>query len=99
MRKALALILALLICCSSSFGKERPSLVITKKEAAVIKAELGKYPLFDRSFASLKKQLETALASPMAVPPPGEGGEISTEIFLKFIFRGSFWPIIEMHWT
>ena len=74
MRKALVLILALLICNFPSFGKERPSLGITKKEAAVIKAELGKYPLLDRSFAALKKQLETALASPMVVPPPGEGG-------------------------
>ena len=56
------------------FAKERPSLIITKQEAAEIKTALGKYPLLDRSIKMIKNTVEKALSKPMEVPSPGEAG-------------------------
>jgi hypothetical protein len=57
-----------------SFSKERPSLIITKQEAAEIKSVLGKYPLLDRSYENMKKSVDSALLKRIEVPPPGEAG-------------------------
>ncbi|HOC24786.1 MAG TPA: alginate lyase family protein, partial [bacterium] len=68
------IIAAQLICSVVLTAGEHPSLVITVGEAAAIREDMGKYPLFVRSFEAMKARVETALNRPIEVPPPGEGG-------------------------
>ncbi|HEX9973928.1 MAG TPA: heparinase II/III family protein, partial [bacterium] len=73
-RMMLLIFIIILLISHQSLSKERPSLIITKQEAAEIKAASGKYALMDHSIEMMQKTVEHALSSPMEVPPPGEAG-------------------------
>ena len=73
-RIILFIFIIILVINHQGFAKERPSLIITKQEAAEIKTALGKYPMADRSIKMIKNTVEKALSKPMEVPSPGEAG-------------------------
>ena len=56
-----------------------PSILLTKQEAAEIRAAAGQYPLLDRSVAAAKETVARALAAPIDVPTPGEAGGYAHE--------------------
>ncbi|HUP88722.1 MAG TPA: alginate lyase family protein [Longimicrobiales bacterium] len=58
---------------------QHPGIFITKSEAAEIKNALGKYPLLDKSYNKNKAMVDSALAKPTDVPPPGEAGGYAHE--------------------
>lgn len=73
-RIVLFIFIIILLINQQGFSTNRPSLIITKQEAAEIKAALGKYPLLDHSIEMMKNTVKLALSSLMEVPPPGEAG-------------------------
>ncbi|HKG93314.1 MAG TPA: heparinase II/III family protein [Gemmatimonadaceae bacterium] len=74
-----AVVLALLVTAAPTVGAQHPSIFITKQEAAAIKAAEGKYPLLDRSLADARRVVDSAIARPTDVPPPGEAGGYAHE--------------------
>ena len=56
------------------WAADDPGLILSKSEAEVVRNALGKYPILDQSFNSLKSSVETALEKPMEIPQPGEAG-------------------------
>jgi hypothetical protein len=54
--------------------KNHPNLVLTKKGVENIKANLGKLPLFDKSFGEARLKVEQAISSPIDVPIPKDPG-------------------------
>ena len=54
-----------------------PRLMLTKAEAAEMKAALGKVPVFDTTFQRAKRVVEAALARPMDVPRPVDAGGVT----------------------
>ena len=61
------------------FGQSHPSIELTSQEADELQASLGKYPLIDSAFNVTKAAVDAALAKPIEVPPPGEGGSSAHE--------------------
>jgi hypothetical protein len=59
--------------------RPHPSIFITKAEAAQIRAAAGKYPLLGRSLRETRAMVDSALARPIDVPPPGEAGGYAHE--------------------
>jgi len=53
---------------------QHPGLFLTPKGVQDIKASLGKYPLFDKSYNELKAIADQALTEPIEVPVPKDGG-------------------------
>lgn len=53
---------------------QHPGLFLTPKGVQEIKASLGKYPLFDKSYNELKSIADQALTQPIEVPVPKDGG-------------------------
>jgi len=53
---------------------QHPGLFLTPKGVQDIKASLGKYPLFDKSFNELKAIADQALTGQIEVPIPKDGG-------------------------
>ena len=72
--KSFYLLSVLFFTVCPGFARERPNLMIDKKEAAQINQAAGKYALFDHSCDRLIKSTDRAVASALIVPPPGEGG-------------------------
>jgi hypothetical protein len=73
-------VLALLFPVRISAGEKlRPNLVLTAASAAEMRANAGRYPLLDSSFASAKAMMESALAGPMDVPLPADAGGYTHE--------------------
>ncbi len=72
--KRLLLGIALVLTPALAPAQSHPSVFLTKHDVALIRATGSKYPLFARSLASAKAHLDTALAHPIDVPPPGEAG-------------------------
>jgi len=54
--------------------QEHPSIMLTKKNVAAIKAGLSKYPLLRSSYEEVKKVADKAIASTINVPAPVDGG-------------------------
>ena len=53
---------------------QHPSLMLTKKGVAEIRAGIDKYPLLASSFREVKADADKALANSMLVPVPADGG-------------------------
>ncbi len=51
-----------------------PNLVLTKNDVKLIKANLGKVPLFDKSFEEAKEKIDAALRREIIVPIPKDPG-------------------------
>ena len=59
---------------AAGVSPSRPNIVLTAKDAALIRANLGKYPLFDAKYKELKTAVDNALAQPIDVPVPVDAG-------------------------
>ena len=81
--KILNIALVLLIGFSVN-AQTHPSLTLTKKGLAMIKANLGKTPLYDKSFKEVKKNVDAEIAKGIVVPIPKElAGGYSHEVHRK----------------
>ncbi|MBW1654261.1 heparinase II/III domain-containing protein [Flavobacterium quisquiliarum] len=60
----------LLLVSENAIAQSHPRLVLTKKGAAEIKANLGKAPLFDSSLREVKKEVDAEIALGIEVPIP-----------------------------
>ena len=58
----------LLFIFLSSFSQDHPSLILTKGGVKSLKESLGKTPLLDSSFETIKKEVDTELAKGIDVP-------------------------------
>ena len=67
-RRALALVL--LAFSFSMSAQEHPSLILTKKGVADIRAQLGSIPIFDETLAEVKKEIDAEIALGIDVPIP-----------------------------
>lgn len=72
-KKIFSLTLLLLPFTFSQAGIH-PGLFLTPKGVLEIKASLGKYPSFDKSYNELKSIADQALSQPIEVPVPRDGG-------------------------
>jgi hypothetical protein len=73
MKKAILCII-LALATSISFAKEYPSLMLTKSGVEQIRKNLGKNPLFDAAIDETRQKADMAVASPIVVPVPRDGG-------------------------
>ena len=78
MRGATAVCAALLMTASTA-AAQRPSIFITKAEAAQVRAGARRYPLLGRSVDEARAIVARALARPIDVPQPGEAGGYAHE--------------------
>ena len=60
----------LAFCTPSELPKDEPNLILTARGADQIRKEMGKYPLFDKSFATLVKETDMDMALGINVPIP-----------------------------
>ncbi|MGB1450182.1 MAG: alginate lyase family protein [Marinirhabdus sp.] len=62
-------------------AKDRPGLILTAQGVAEIKAHLGSAPIFDRTLAKVKKQVDAEIKKGIAVPVPKDmaGGYTHTQ--------------------
>jgi len=66
--------IALLSITSQAQQVQHPSIMLTKKNVEAIRAGVNKYPLFKSSYDEVKKDADKAIASPINVPTPKDGG-------------------------
>lgn len=65
-------------------AQKHPCLTLTQKGIKEIKAGLGKTPLYDKSFAAVKKEIDTEILKEIEVPIPKElAGGYSHEVHRK----------------
>ena len=81
MRSSPATLLAAstLLLSAAAQAQARPSIFITKQEAAQVRAGARTYPLLGRSLEEARTTLARALATPIDVPQPGEAGGYAHE--------------------
>lgn len=77
--KRMAFALALIVAPAVATAQSHPSVFLTKHDVALIRATGAKYPLFAASLARGKARMDSALARPIDVPPPGEAGGYAHE--------------------
>ena len=51
-------------------AQEHPSLILTKKGVSDIRAQLGNVPIFDKTLAKVKKEVDIEIESGIHVPIP-----------------------------
>lgn len=73
MKKLLIIIILLYTSCNLA-AKEYPSLMLTKSGVNQIRQNFGKIPLFDMTINETKQKADLAIASPISVPVPKDGG-------------------------
>jgi hypothetical protein len=73
--------LACLLGCVSliSAQESHPRLFLTKADVSAMRAAVGRYPLFDASYALAKPKIDRALAMPKEVPPPRDAAGYTHE--------------------
>lgn len=72
--KKLLLILSLFLFIGVLSAREHPSLMMTKSGMEQMKKGLGKYPAFDATIEDTRTKADIAVASPIVVPVPKDGG-------------------------
>ena len=72
--KYLFLLILILLSDKNILASQHPGLFLTPKGVQDIKASLGQYPLFDKSYNELKSIADMALTEKMEVPVPKDGG-------------------------
>lgn len=73
--KRILIILSLLSAMSSGLSaSEHPTLLLTGDGVAEMKASLGTVPQFDKAVADLIAEADAAVAKPLCVPQPKDGG-------------------------
>lgn len=80
MNKKLALSICLIFLWGSvGVSQTHPSIFLTPKGVATIKASLGKYPVFDHSYQVAKQAADQAISDPIIVPIPKDGAGYTHE--------------------
>lgn len=69
-----SLLLFLLSTDAAWAKKEHPCLVLTKQGVEDITANLGKVPLFDKTLAEVKIEIDQVISQPIEVPYPKDAG-------------------------
>ena len=72
--KKIFFLILLFLPFTHMYAGQHPGLFLTPKGVRDIKASLGKYPLFDKSFNELKAIADQALSGQIEVPVPKDGG-------------------------
>src|SRR4051812_12576683 len=54
--------------------QQHPSIMLTKKNVEAIKEGIKKYPMLRSSYEEIKRDADKAIASPINVPTPADGG-------------------------
>ena len=92
-RSALLLLLSLPAGAQSA----HPGIFLTRADAAAIRASAGRYPLLDRTLAEARRTMDSAFATPMSVPQPGEAGgyahERHKQNYREMQLAGELWQI------
>ncbi|AUP78687.1 alginate lyase family protein [Flavivirga eckloniae] len=81
-------------------GQEHPSLILTKKGVKAIRLQLGKLPIFDKSLAAVKAEIDAEITTGIDVPIPKDlsGGythEKHKKNFLVLQKAGVLFQILE----
>jgi hypothetical protein len=71
--------LALIASASIAGAQAHPSVFLTARDAAAVRAGASKYPLLGESLRGAKRQLADAMSRPTDVPQPGEAGGYAHE--------------------
>ena len=75
MRKLTILLSLAVVCaCSQAPRSAHPSLLLTSKGVKEIRANQGKFPLFDVSLDNLLKEADEAVSREICLPTPKDGG-------------------------
>ena len=77
MRKSsIFIVSSLLLICSIYLNaqSEHPKLILTKEVISEIKSNLGKIPLFDKTYESVKSETDKVLNDDIDVPIPADPG-------------------------
>jgi hypothetical protein len=78
------IILCTFLCIGGATAQKHPCLTLTQKGLKEIKANLGKTPLYDKSFLAVKKMVDQEIAKEIEVPVPKElAGGYSHEVHRK----------------
>ncbi|MDF9799274.1 hypothetical protein OKW21_004537 [Catalinimonas alkaloidigena] len=64
------LIYILLLILPDVYGQEHPNLILTEEGVINMRANLGKIPLFDQSFETVRQQVDAEIEAGIAVPIP-----------------------------
>ncbi len=64
------LIVSILTLCSNGFTQGHPNLILTKKGVDNIRKQLGSIPIFDKTLAETKKEVDLEIATGIHVPIP-----------------------------
>jgi hypothetical protein len=72
-------LLPLILFLSAAAIAQHPRLIITREEITAIKEQLGKSPLFDRTYREAKEKVDKALHRPIDVPVPKDAGGYTHE--------------------
>lgn len=62
-----------LIVANNAYS-QHPSIMLTKKNVEAVRAGIAKYPLLQSSYNDIKQDADKAVASPINVPTPADGG-------------------------
>ncbi len=63
-----------LLTSSLAYAQQHPNIMLTKKNVDAVRSGIDKYPLLKSSYDDLKKDADKAIASPINVPTPADGG-------------------------
>lgn len=63
------------VCISlATYARQHPSVMLTKAKVEAVRKGITTYPLLQKSFKSLKKDADKAIATPIEVPLPKDAG-------------------------
>lgn len=68
------ILLVIILSVGSIKGQGHPNIMITKENVSAVRDGIRKYPLLLKSFEVIKLNADNALASPINVPTPKDGG-------------------------
>lgn len=71
--KQILSILTICVACNVC-AQQHPNIMLTKKNVEAVRAGINKYPLLKTSFNELKAEADKAMAQPINVPTPADGG-------------------------
>ena len=73
------LFISLIFSISICGRNQHPNLLINNKDIQEIRASLGKYPVFDKTYQKVKDMVDKALTIPIDVPVPKDAGGYTHE--------------------
>lgn len=84
MKRVLVVTIMLSIGVSLLNGQAHPNLLLTKQGIEMIRKNLGRAPIYDKSFAVTKKEVDNQLGKPIDVPVPEDlAGGYTHEVHRK----------------